>query len=206
MQKRILALALLSALALAAPNAPIAFAQSTSAREIAGLSRERLQKLVSVFRSDVDEGRIPGVVVLVARNGEVALFEAIGFRDRAAGAGAGAKMEKDAIFRLYSMTKPIVSVAVMMLFEDGRLLLTDPVSKHMPELKGLKVGIEKPGPELNPLDASRPAARWWRSSRSCRSRSNPAPPGTTGNRPICSASSSNASRGSPSTCSSRSAS
>lgn len=153
MQRRIFTLALLSALALAAP-APSVLAQ-TGAREVAGLSQERLQKLVSVFRADVDEGRIPGAVVLVARNGEIALFEAIGFRDRA----SGAKMEKDAIFRLYSMTKPIVSVAAMMLVEEGKLLLSDPVSKHMPELKGLKVGIEKPGADGKPALELVPAQR-----------------------------------------------
>lgn len=154
MQKRVFALATLAALALAAPTAPSVHAQSTT-REIAGLSQERLAKLATVFRSDVDEGRIPGVVVLVARNGEVALFEAIGFRDRP----ANAPMQKDSIFRLYSMTKPIVSVAAMMLVEEGRMLLNDPVSKHMPELKGLKVGVEKPGPEGKPVLELVPAAR-----------------------------------------------
>jgi CubicO group peptidase (beta-lactamase class C family) len=112
------------------------------------------------LRSDVNEGRIPGAVLLIARDGQVALFEAIGFRTRAAAsAGANAPMQKDAIFRLYSMTKPIVSVAAMMLVEEGRLLLSDPVSKHMPELKGLKVGVEKPGadgkPELELVPAQR---------------------------------------------------
>ncbi len=157
MLKRIVALALLASLALAAPRAPSVFAQTAAERpaDVAGLSRERLAKLVSVFRSDVDEGRIPGVVVLVARDGQVALFEAIGFRDQA----ANAPMQKDAIFRLYSMTKPIVSVAAMMLVEEGRMLLSDPVSKHIPELKGLKVGVEKPGadgkPELDLMTAHR---------------------------------------------------
>jgi len=144
-------------LALAAPFAPRAFAESAATRPaaIAGLSPERLQKLVSVFRSDVDEGRIPGVVVLIARDGQIVLNEAIGFRDRA----AQAPMQKDAIFRLYSMTKPIVTVAAMMLVEEGKILLSDPVSKHMPELKGLKVGVEKPGPEGKPVLEQVPAAR-----------------------------------------------
>lgn len=154
MLKRILALALLAALALGMPAQPPVFAQA-AAREIAGLSQERLGKLAAVFRADVAEGRIPGVVVLVARNSEIALFEAIGFRDRA----ANAPMQKDAIFRLYSMTKPIVSVAAMMLVEEGRMLLSDPVSKHMPELKGLKVGVEKPGPDGKPVLELVPAAR-----------------------------------------------
>ena len=146
MPKRVLALALLAALA--APAALPASAQTAIGRpsEIAGLSQERLGKLAAVFRDDVADGRIPGVVVLVARDGQVAMFEAIGFRDRA----TNARMQKDAIFRLYSMTKPIVSVAAMMLVEEGRLLLSDPVSKHIPELKGLKVGVEKPGADGKP--------------------------------------------------------
>jgi CubicO group peptidase (beta-lactamase class C family) len=68
-------------------------------------------------------------------------------------------MQKDAIFRLYSMTKPIVTVAAMMLVEEGKILLSDPVSKHLPELKGLKVGVEKPGPEGKPVLEQVPAAR-----------------------------------------------
>jgi CubicO group peptidase (beta-lactamase class C family) len=141
-------LAALAVLALATPAFRPASAETAVARQpdIAGLSQERLGKLAAVLRSDVNEGRIPGAVVLIARDGQVALFEAIGFRDRA----ANAPMQKDAIFRLYSMTKPIVSVAAMMLVEEGRLLLSDPVSKHMPELKGLKVGIEKPGADGKP--------------------------------------------------------
>ncbi len=158
MLKRLLVLGLVLGLVLpAALSTPKSFAQSAVSRqpEIAGLSQERLGKLASVFRADVDEGRIPGVVLLVARNGEIALFEAIGFRDRA----ANAPMKKDDIFRLYSMTKPIVSVAAMMLVEEGRLLLSDPVSKHMPELKGLKVGVEKPDADGKPVLELVPAAR-----------------------------------------------
>jgi CubicO group peptidase (beta-lactamase class C family) len=150
-------LAAIAVLALAAPALRPASAETAVARQpdIAGLSQERLGKLRAVLRSDVNEGRIPGAVVLIARDGQIAMFEAIGFRDRA----ANAQMQKDAIFRLYSMTKPIVSVAAMMLVEEGRLLLSDPVSKHIPELKGLKVGVEKPGadgkPELELVPARR---------------------------------------------------
>ena len=123
-------LAAVAVLALAAPALRRAFAETAAARlpDIAGLSQERLGKLASVLRSDVNEGRIPGAVVLIARGGQVALFEAIGFRDRA----ANAPMQKDAIFRLYSMTKPIVSVAATLLVAEGRLLLSDPVSSTCP--------------------------------------------------------------------------
>jgi CubicO group peptidase (beta-lactamase class C family) len=150
-------LAAVAVLALAAPALRPASAETAVARQpdIAGLSQERLGQFRAVLRSGVNEGRIPGAVVLIARDGQVAFFEAIGFRDRA----ANAQMQKDAIFRLYSMTKPIVSVAAMMLVEEGRLLLSDPVSKHIPELKGLKVGVEKPGadgkPELELVPAQR---------------------------------------------------
>lgn len=155
MLRRTLAAGFVTALALAAVLPVSAETAATRTAEVAGLSKSRLAKLVSVFRSDVDEGRIPGVVVLVARNRETALFEAIGFRDRP----SNAPMAKDAIFRLYSMTKPIVSVAAMMLVEEGRMLLSDPVSKHMPELKGLQVGVEKPGPEGKPVLERVPAPR-----------------------------------------------
>jgi CubicO group peptidase (beta-lactamase class C family) len=150
-----LAPAALAAAALAFALPAAAQTAVTRQPDIAGLSQERLARLAAVFRADVAEGRIPGAVVLVARNGEIALFEAIGFRDRA----ANAPMPKDAIFRIYSMTKPMVSVAVMMLAEEGRLLLSDPVAKHMPELKGLKVGVEKPGPDGKPVLETVPAQR-----------------------------------------------
>lgn len=134
-----------------APAAPV-FAQSqgTAPADIAGLSRARLQHLGTAVQAAVDRGHIPGAVVLVARDGQVAYFEAFGFRHKAAGTD-GAPMTTDAIFRIYSMTKPIASVAAMMLVEDGRILLSDPVSKHLPELKGMKVGVQKPGPDGKPV-------------------------------------------------------
>src|SRR5262245_7206614 len=85
-----------------------------------GLSPERLADFAAALGAEVEAGRIPGAVALVARRGEIALFEAVGYRDRA----ANAPMHKDTIFRIYSMTKPIVSVATMMLVEEGRLRLT----------------------------------------------------------------------------------
>ncbi len=101
-------------------------------------SRERLEALAARVRADVQDKRIPGAVMLVARNGRVAYFEAVGMQDPK----SGTPMQKDSIFRIYSMTKPIVSVAAMMLVEEGRMQLADPVSKYLPELKGLKVGVE----------------------------------------------------------------
>ena len=81
--------------------------------------------------------------MLIERRGKVAYFESFGMRDKA----KAAPMTKDAIFRIYSMTKPFTSVATMMLAEEGKFRLNDPVWRHLPALKDLKVGIEKPGPE-----------------------------------------------------------
>lgn len=111
-----------------------------------GLSPPRLDKLGEVFRDEIARGRAPGAVVLVSRRGKVGYFEAFGRRDPAAqDAMAGNEMKRDAIFRIYSMTKPIVSAAVMMLVEEGRLLLTDPISKYLPQLTHLKVAVEAVG-------------------------------------------------------------
>jgi CubicO group peptidase (beta-lactamase class C family) len=107
--------------------------------EQVGLSSERLGRITEMLRADVEKGRLPGAVALVARKGRVAYFEAVGFRDKA----AGAPLRKDDIFRIYSMTKPFTSVAILMLRDDGKLDLNDPVSKYLPQLAKLPVGVEK---------------------------------------------------------------
>jgi len=107
--------------------------------EQVGLSSDRLNRLTATLKTDVDKGVIPGAILLVARHGKVALFEAVGVRNPE----TRAPMTKDSIFRIYSMSKPITSVSAMMLFEEGRFSLADPVSKYIPELGGLKVGVEK---------------------------------------------------------------
>ena len=106
--------------------------------EDAGLSSERLRRIPDVFKNDVDKGLIPGAVVLVARHGKIALHEAVGLRDRE----AGAPMARDTVFRIASMTKPFTSVSAMMLAEEGKLLLADPVSHYLPAFANLKVGID----------------------------------------------------------------
>jgi len=106
-----------------------------------GLDAARLERIEPTVRADVERGRIPGAVMLVARDGQVLMHKALGQQD----AAKGVAMRTDSIFRIYSMTKPIVSVAAMMLVEEGRLQLSDPVSQHIPELKGLRVGVEKGG-------------------------------------------------------------
>jgi CubicO group peptidase (beta-lactamase class C family) len=106
--------------------------------ESVGLSPERLQRIASAVQRDVDGRRIAGMVTLVVRHGHVAWFDARGAADRE----AGKPMQKDSIFRLCSMTKPITSTAVMMLYEEGKFLLEDPVSKYLPEFKNPKVLVK----------------------------------------------------------------
>jgi len=106
--------------------------------EEVGLSSEKLALLGKFIETSVQENKIPGAVVLVARNGKIAYLESYGMRDK----NTSAPMKTDSIFRIYSMTKPIVSVAVLMLMEEGKISLDDPISKYLPELKNLKVGVE----------------------------------------------------------------
>ena len=103
--------------------------------ESVGLCPQRIGQLMTVLQSEVERQRLPGAVALIARHGKLALFESIGALDPA----LGTPMVQDAIFRIYSMTKPIVSVAVMMLMEQGKLLLNDPVAKYLPEYAAQKV-------------------------------------------------------------------
>jgi CubicO group peptidase (beta-lactamase class C family) len=104
-----------------------------------GLSPERLERVSQALKAEIAKGKLPGAVALVARKGRVAYFESFGALDKA----GGTPMTKDAIFRIYSMTKPLVSVATIMLMEDGRLLLTDPVSLHLPEFKMFHVSVPR---------------------------------------------------------------
>ena len=126
-------------------TATVAFAQGlpTTSPEAVGLSSARLARVTELVKGEIAKGRYPGAVALVARRGKVAYFEALGQRDPQ----SGAPMTKDAIFRLYSMTKPFTSVAVMTLVEDGKILLNDPVSKYLPKLKGLQVSVPRVDPQ-----------------------------------------------------------
>jgi CubicO group peptidase (beta-lactamase class C family) len=107
--------------------------------EDVGFSSDRLNRLTVAFNAEVDKGAIPGAVVLIARNGKVSYFQAFGFQDRE----GKIPMKTDAIFRIASMSKPFTSVAIMMLAEEGKILLGAPVSWYLPELKNLQVGVEK---------------------------------------------------------------
>jgi CubicO group peptidase (beta-lactamase class C family) len=105
------------------------------------LNPQGLARLTAVLQSHVDEGRVPGAIAVVALGGHVELFEALGRRDPA----AGSAMKPDAIFRIYSMTKPLVSLAALMLVEEGRLQMGDPVAAYLPEFAGQQVAVEEGG-------------------------------------------------------------
>ena len=132
-----------SALALVLSLVAIAPARATELSTVkpeqVGLSSERLERITQMLRADVERGRIPGAVVVVARKDRIAYMRAVGFRDKA----AGDPMAMDAIFRIASMTKPLVTVAALSLYEEGRLLLSDPVSKYIPAFKNQAVGLER---------------------------------------------------------------
>jgi len=149
--------ALLAGITLALLTGPAgAQAPLPSARpEQVGLSTERLGQLGQVLRQEIAKGKIPGAVALVARKGRIAYYEAFGARDPA----TRAPMTRDAIFRIYSMTKPVTSVAIMMLQEEGRLVLNDPVSKFLPQLTKLQVAVEKKDASGQPTLELMPAQR-----------------------------------------------
>jgi len=108
----------------------------------ASFSAEGLARLTDYFRNEVATAKIPGAVVLIQQHGKPVYLESFGMRSTV----AQTPMTKDAIFRLYSMSKPITSVAVMMLVDDGKIALSDPLSKYIPAFADVKVGVEKQGP------------------------------------------------------------
>ena len=116
-----------------------------------GLSSERLERISTAVQHSIDDKRIAGAVTLVARHGHVAWFKAQGMMDRE----AGKPMRPDTMFRICSMTKPITSVAVMMLYEEGRFLLDDPISKYLPEFKNPKVLVKPVSGETYSIPATR---------------------------------------------------
>jgi CubicO group peptidase (beta-lactamase class C family) len=132
-------IALLSAVAFV--SAPLAWARSLESGkpEDVGMSSERLAKIGEVFKKEIQDGKLPGAVIMIARKGKVAYHEALGYQDK----GIERTMAKDSIFRIYSMTKALASVGAMMLVEDGRIQLTDPVAKFLPEFKSLQVSVTR---------------------------------------------------------------
>jgi len=119
--------------------------------EAVGLSSERLERIGSVVQHNIADKRIAGAVTLVARRGHIAWFKAQGMADRE----AGKAMAPDSMFRICSMTKPITTLAVMMLYEEGRFLLDDPVSKYLPEFKNAKVLVKPASGEPYTIPATR---------------------------------------------------
>nr|WP_199236595.1 serine hydrolase domain-containing protein [Ramlibacter sp. WS9] len=105
------------------------------------MNRSALARLRATLQSHIDRQRIPGAIAVVALGGHVELFEALGRQDPQ----TGAPMKDDAIFRIYSMTKPIVSLATLILAEEGGLQLADPVSKYLPEFANQQVAVEEGG-------------------------------------------------------------
>jgi len=118
----------------------LAFAQDlpVAKPESVGLSADRLERIAAAVERNIDDKRIAGAVSLVVRHGQVAWFKAQGMSDRE----SGKPMSRDAMFRICSMTKPIASVAAMMLYEEGKFLLEDPVAKYLPEFKNPKVLVK----------------------------------------------------------------
>jgi CubicO group peptidase (beta-lactamase class C family) len=124
----------------------------TTTPEKVGLSSERLERLEEVMQEYVDQKKAAGMITMIARHGKVAHFERYGLRDLE----EEKSMKLDTIFRIYSMTKPVTSVALMMLYEEGRFQLTDPVSKFMPEFGALEVYAGGPKEKMELADLERP--------------------------------------------------
>jgi len=127
-------------------SAPI----KTTSPENVGLSSKRLERIDKTIQKTIDEARIAGAIALVARHGKIAYLKAFGLADRE----AKKPMQTNNIFRICSMTKPLTSVAVMMLYEEGHFMLNDPVSNFIPEFKNMKV-LDPPYPK----DATSPPAK-----------------------------------------------
>jgi len=124
--------------------------------EEVGLASSRLDRLRTVMNQYVAEKKIPGVFALIARRGKIAYQEAFGMAD----IEAGKPMRLDTIHRIYSMSKPITSVAVMMLYEEGKFQLNDPVANYLPEFAKMQVGVEEKDPQTGqPVLKTVPAKR-----------------------------------------------
>jgi len=138
---------------LAAVN-PTAWAREAACGDpgLEGFSAQRLERVSPVMQSYVDQGRLAGIVSLIARNGNVVHHEAFGDQE----IQTGKPMELDSIFRIYSMTKPVTSVAAMILYEEGRFQLSDPISKYLPEFAQLQVYAGGEGADASFVQAQSP--------------------------------------------------
>jgi CubicO group peptidase (beta-lactamase class C family) len=127
----------------------------TATPESVGISSQALTRLDNTLKAEIARGELPGTVMLIARHGKVVHFQSNGMRDKE----AGVPMTNDSIFRMASMTKPVTSVAIMMLVEEGKIQISDPASKYLPELKGLQVGVESKDANGNTVLTREPARR-----------------------------------------------
>jgi CubicO group peptidase (beta-lactamase class C family) len=123
--------------------------------ELQGFSQERLDRIGAVMREEIEKGTMPGAVTLIARDGKIVHLEPHGYLD----AAKTQPMTEDAVFRAFSMTKPLVSVATMMLAEQGKLSLRDPITNWLPELKHMKVLVETEDDSGNKTHEEIPAER-----------------------------------------------
>jgi CubicO group peptidase (beta-lactamase class C family) len=128
---------------------------ATATPEQVGMSGERLRRISTMLRQEIADGKLPGAVVMVARKGKIIYSDAIGFQDK----GENTPMKLDSIFRIYSMTKPLASVAAMMLVEDGVIQLTDPIAKFLPAFKDMKVSVAHTGEDGKVTYTNVPAAK-----------------------------------------------
>jgi CubicO group peptidase (beta-lactamase class C family) len=125
-------------------RADVGISLTQAPAEQVGMSAKKLERIREVLKPEIDQGKLPGAVVMVARKGKLVYADAFGFHDKS----EGKAMALDSVFRIYSMTKPLVSVAAMMLVEDGKIQLTDPVSKFLPAFKGQRVSVARADAEF----------------------------------------------------------
>jgi CubicO group peptidase (beta-lactamase class C family) len=146
MKRMLCGAAFAGALILFAPplRADVSSALPQVAAEQVGMSKPKLDRIRAALQQEVDQGKLAGTVVMVARKGKLVYADAVGFQDKT----ESKAMALDSVFRIYSMSKPLVSVAAMMLVEDGKIQLTDPVSKFLPAFKGQQVSVARTDPEF----------------------------------------------------------
>src|SRR6266571_3699804 len=158
MKRWIFGAVLVGALIFAAPTAwsQVNLGLTQAPPEQVGMSKQRLDRIHDALKQDVNDGKLAGTVVLVARKGKLIYADVTGFQDK----DEGKPMALDSLFRIYSMTKPLVSVAAMILVEDGKIELTDPVSKFFPAFKTQQVSVARTDGEFARLTyATVPAER-----------------------------------------------
>ncbi len=123
--------------------------------ESVGLSRARLENIGAALRADIAAGKLPGAVLAIARGGKLGYLEAFGFLDPQ----AKVPMPVDAVFSIASMTKPMVSVAALSLYEEGRMMVNEPVAKYLPQLAGMRVATPRALEDAEHVGESTPAKR-----------------------------------------------